>query len=240
MNKETSKLTQITDRYNNQSYLKANSQWHADDAPWKAAFIHKILHDANIRPNSIAEVGCGSGEILVNMVNKWPDAHYDGYELSSDAYAICKLKESSQLRFHQVDPVLLGQHYDLLLCIDVFEHVEDYIGFLRGIRKLAEWKVFHIPLEMHVNALFRDGFERSRETVGHIHYFSSETALATLREAGYEIIAHEFTAAFNSDGQLMRGGRTALMRLPRRLLFSISPNFLSKSLGGCSLLVLAR
>jgi len=161
--------------------------------------------------------------------------------IQEDAYAICKQKETGNLRFHLADPVEAGQTYDLMLCMDVFEHIEDYLGFLRRIRSIATWKVFHIPLEMHVNAVFRDGFTRARNAVGHLHYFSAETAIAALRDAGYEIVGQEFTAAFASDGQVLRGGgAAALMRLPRRLLFSWSPNFLSKTLGGCSLLVLAR
>ncbi|MEW6037071.1 MAG: class I SAM-dependent methyltransferase [Pseudomonadota bacterium] len=229
----------ITERYNDRTYLEINSQWHSEDSLWKAAQIQRILHKANVQPTTIADVGCGAGEILVNLAKAWPAARLDGYELSQDAYAICKPKESGNLRFHLADLAEAGQTYDLALCIDVFEHVENYLEFLRRLRGVATWKVFHIPLEMHVNALFLGGFLRARSMVGHLHYFSSETALATLRDAGYEIVAHEFTAAFASDGQMARGGAAALMRLPRRLLFSLSPDFLSKTLGGCSLLVLA-
>lgn len=232
--------TSITDRYNDRTYLENNSQWHSEDSPWKAAHILRMLNQAHIQPNTVADFGCGAGDILVNLAKAWPHAQLDGYELSLDAYAICKSKELGNLRFHNADPIETGRTYDLMLCIDVFEHVENYIEFLRRLRGVATWKVFHIPLDMHVNALFRGGFQRARESVGHIHYFSRETALATLRDAGYEIMAHEFTAAFASDGQLARGGMAAVVRLPRRLLYTLSPNFLSKTLGGCSLLVLAK
>lgn len=230
----------IGDRYNDNTYLAANADWHAADSPWKAQLILDMLRRHRVEPGTLAEVGCGSGEILVNLARSLPETQFAGFDLSNDAYAICKPKEHDRLHFKLEDVAVSGEHFDVLTIIDVFEHVEDYFGFLRSIKPVADWHVFHIPLEVHASALLRGGFLKARAQVGHLHFFTAETALAALKDTGYEIVGHEFTSAFDPGSGARKPLRTRLAWLPRRLLWSLSPNLLSKSLGGCSLLVLAR
>lgn len=40
--------------------------------------------------------------------------------------------------------------WDLVLVLDVFEHVDDYLGFLRGLSRIARNIIFHIPLDISV------------------------------------------------------------------------------------------
>ena len=60
---------------------------------------------------------------------------------------------------------------DVLLVIDVFEHVKDYINFLSRCKNLAKFKVYHIPLDIHVSSVVRDNFNNLRRESGYIHYF---------------------------------------------------------------------
>ena len=50
-----------------------NPNWHAEDSPWKADQIIKIL-DRNQLPKlkTVVEIGCGVGEILKQFQNKLP------------------------------------------------------------------------------------------------------------------------------------------------------------------------
>jgi hypothetical protein len=60
---------------------------------------------------------------------------FSGYEISPQAFEICKKKERQNLRYFLRD--LLDDNeavFELVLAIDVFEHIEDYIGFLRKLR----------------------------------------------------------------------------------------------------------
>jgi hypothetical protein len=78
----------------------------------------------------------------------------------------------------------------------------------------------------------------ARDKVGHLHYFSKETALATIRDSGQEIIDFAYT-----NGNIEAPDRsisTKLMNIPRALLFPIAPDLLVKMIGGYSLLVLAK
>jgi len=169
-----------------------------------------------------------------------PGARFDGYEVSPQAFELCKGKESGKLGFHLANVAELDVFYDCLLCIDVLEHVEDYIGFVKSIKGKAGFKIFHIPLDISVSSILFSSMMRARQSVGHLHYFTRDTALATLRDAGYEIVDSYYTAPFKGDGFKARSLKEAIARLPRRLLFSVAPGLEALLLGGCSYLVLAR
>ena len=98
--------------------------------------------------------------------------------------------------------------------------------------------VFHIPLDMNTQMVLRgEPIRRVRRSVGHIHYYSKDTALAALEDTGYEIAEHRYTAAANERSPLLR---SKLMRIPRSVLFGISQDFAARLLGGYSLIVLAK
>jgi hypothetical protein len=125
------------------------------------------------------------------------------------------------------------------MAIDVFEHVPDYIGFLRSLRDRAIYKLFHIPLDMSVQMLLRPGlFGRVREDLGHIHYFSKESALDTLKDCGYDVIDWDYTHWSRELAKLPL--RTRLANVPRALFGSINPDLAVRLFGGASMMVLTR
>ena len=155
-----------------------------------------------------------------------------------EAWQKCSAKSRERLVFLHQTAESLTETFDLVLLLDVFEHVEDYMGFLRSLRRLGRKFIFHIPLDMTVQMVLRDEpVMRVRKTVGHLHYFSRNTALATLRDTGYEVedwfYSDTRTAAYRSWGQ-------RLLKLPRRMLMKMAPDFAVRLLGGNPLTVLAR
>jgi len=229
-----------TTMYLDGEYAQRNPGWHAEDSPWKAAHIASMLDRHRILPTRLCEVGCGAGEILVELSRRYPaPARFTGYEISPQAYAICSAKASQRMAFVHGSPFEgSSQRFDVALAIDVFEHVEDYIGFLRQLRDLAQYKVLHIPLDLSVQTVLRGApLQRVREIVGHLHYYTKETALATLQHAGYRVIDHRYTA--HSVELPGRGWKASVARMPRRLMYALNADFAVRVLGGYSLLVLA-
>ncbi len=55
------------ERYNDGSYFAKHPTWDAEHSGWKAKNIKKILTKNNIDANKICEVGCGAGEILLEL-----------------------------------------------------------------------------------------------------------------------------------------------------------------------------
>ena len=231
----------MTKIYEDGTYYENNPNWHEEDSPWNAKQIDKIIKANSLMPEKICEVGCGAGQILVELSKKFNDkTQFFGYEISPQAYEICSKKSNDNLIFEFSN--LLEEtevFFDIVMAIDVFEHVEDYLNFLRQFKKRAEFKIFHIPLDLSVQSVLRsEPIIKARKSVGHIHYFTKEIALEALADTGYEVIDTIYTA---SSLELPNRTWTArLMSLPRKILFSLNEDFAVRLLGGYSLLVLAK
>lgn len=229
--------------YEDGKYLDLTKTWHAEDSHWKAEQIFKIISRNQLHPYSIAEVGCGAGGILQSLheMDYLKEVEFSGYDISPQAIELAKSKSTTNISFFNKDLLQEDQiHFDLLLVIDVFEHVEDYIGFLKKCRTIAEYKVFHIPLDIHVSSVIRNSFIKGRYSIGHLHYFTAESALATLKDTEYEIVDTFFT---NHSFGLFRQHpsiKKAVANIPRWLFSKMSVALSARLFGGYSLLVLAR
>lgn len=223
----------------NGEYLKNNPTWHIEDSPWKAKQILKIVSRNKLEPLSVAEIGCGAGEILNQLQMSFSNSvSFTGFDISPDAIKFAKKKENKGLLFKNENILEKDCFFDLLLMIDVFEHVENYLGFLRACKAKSKNAIFHIPLDISVNGILRNKLMDSRKSVGHLHYFTKETALATLTDSGYEIIDFFYTSGSIELPRKTLKSRFAV--LPRKLLFKINPDLAAKLFGGFSLMVLAR
>ena len=230
-------MTQI---YSDGTYLENNPTWHEEHSSWKARQIQKIIEKNALNFNKICEVGCGAGEILNQLSEQYEGKKFYGYEISPQAFDLCKNKSKTDLTFFLEDLLAENtQYFDIVMAIDVFEHVDDYLGFLRRLKAKAEYKIFHIPLDLSVQTVLRSSeIVARRKLVGHIHYFTKETALETLKYTGYEIVDYFYTAS--SLELPNRGWKANLLKIPRKFAFSVNKDLGVRLLGGCSLLVLAR
>lgn len=229
----------MTSIYTDGSYLRNNPHWHAEDSTWKADHIADILERNAIAPGTVCEIGCGAGDILAHLSKRLPsNTRLVGYEISPDAHAICSPKAWGNLRYRLGDPLEETETFDVVMAIDVFEHVEDYFAFLRKLRGKGRYTVFHIPLELSAWMVGRgQPLLYQRRSVGHLHHFSKETALATLEDTGYRIIDHCYTSGRT---ELATGWKTRLLKWPRKALYGVDHDVAARTLGGYSLLVLAE
>ncbi len=226
--------------YDDGTYLANNPNWHQEHSAWKAQQIARILARNSIVPATVCEVGCGAGEIL-NVLSRSLGGTIDfrGYEISPQAFEICRQKEGPNLHFLLAD--LLADEvaqFDVAMAIDVFEHIEDYYGFLRKFRAKGTYKVFHIPLDLSVQTVLRGAPLTTLHTsVGHLHFFTKELAMAALGDAGYQIVDWFYT---KGSLELPPSWKARLLQLPRRISFSLNEKWTVRILGGFSLLVLAK
>jgi SAM-dependent methyltransferase len=223
------------------TYIDNNPSWHEEHSPWKARKIRDIINRNSLIPKRICEVGCGAGEILNQLSLQYDgNVKFFGYEISPQAFALCSRKSKTNLVFNLHDLLKDDDAYfDIVMAIDVFEHVEDYFGFLRKLREKAEYKIFHIPLDLSVQTVLRSSpIIKGRKAVGHIHYFTKEIALEALKDTGYQVIDYFYTGG--SLELPNRGWKAYLLKIPRKLAFSVSKDLAVRLLGGYSLMVLAK
>ena len=229
------------DMYTDGDYLKNNPTWDVEDAPWKADLIIRMMQKHQIEPRTICEVGCGCGEILRQLQLKLSaTTKLTGYEISPQAYELCKERSNDRLCFYLKNYCdELDNSCDLILLIDLIEHLEDYFQFLRDINSKSQYKILHIPLEMFILAVFHQQFLLGqKKKVGHLHFFTKDLALQMLRDLGYEIMDYSYTAGCSLPRDF--GVKDRLLKIPRRLLFPIAPDITVRVFGGYSLLVLVK
>lgn len=181
------------------------------------------------------EIGCGAGGILAELQQRLPaGTQFTGFEVSPQAHELSKRFEGDNLRFKLGDAFESGERADLVLVMDVIEHVEDCFAFLRKVKGMGDHKLYHIPLDVTCSATLRDSYLTAWRQVGHIHVFSRNLALESLRLTGHEILDHFYTPGALHIG---RGWRAFLGNIPRRIL---PESLAARLVGGYSLMVLAR
>jgi cyclopropane fatty-acyl-phospholipid synthase-like methyltransferase len=230
----------MKEMYEGDLYAQKNPTWHEEDAPWKAGHIERMIKRNNLPCQRICEIGCGTGDILLSLGKAFPGAHLSGYEISPAAFNRAARKQTGNTKFYLKD--LLAEddlNFDLVLAIDVIEHVEDYISFIKKLKPFGTFKIFHIPLDLSAQSILRAWpIADLRRNVGHIHYFFKQSALATLEDCGYTIVDHCYTASrLELPNQALS---SRLMRLPRRRMFAVNADLAVRLLGGYSLMVVAK
>lgn len=111
--------------------------------------------------------------------------------------------------------------------------------FLENCVKRVLIRYFNIPLDISVQTVLRGSpILKVRQEVGHIHYFTKETAIATLIDTDYEIIDYFYTAA--SLDLPAKSIKSLLAKLPRKVMYKLNKNLTVRFLGGFSLMVLTK
>jgi len=228
-------------KYLDGEYLVNNPSWDREDSPWKAAQVSNILKSNLITPNSICEVGCGSGDVLECLGNLFPKSDLFGFDISPQAASFWEPNKCvSRVRFtlgdfHTLNTVV----YDVLLLLDVIEHVRDPFTFLENMRSHAQKFVLHIPLDLSAFSVMRSTpLLRARRQVGHLHSYTKDLALETLKDCGFSVLDWRYTdACLNMPNRSLK---TKLSRWPRKVFYALNKDFGVSLLGGNTLIVLAE
>jgi 2-polyprenyl-3-methyl-5-hydroxy-6-metoxy-1,4-benzoquinol methylase len=231
----------VTDsgRYTGGAYLERNPTWHVEDSVWKADQVERLLAaHPEVERRTVAEVGCGAGEILRSLHDRWPDAELVGYEVSPHAHELAASRAADRLSFRLADATEEPMQVDLLLLMDVVEHVDDPLAFLRALARRCRHAVLHIPLDMTLLAVARPHHLMvARRDTGHLHYFVKETALETVRDGGFEVVDWRYTEV---ERRRNASRKQRVLDATRRLVSRVDRDLAVRLAGGASLLVLAR
>jgi len=228
--------------YTSGAYLENNPDWHQEGSKWKANLVFDFIKKFNIPAAQVVEVGCGAGEILAQLAKLLgPATVLKGYDISPQAIQIASKKETEQLHFFTGDySKIYSDKVDLILVIDVIEHVDDIYSFLRAVRPAGRNFIFHIPLDLSCRTILKPHVMlQQRTSVGHIHYFTEETALWLLRDTGYTV---EHLIYTKPEIDLASAGsiKQWLKKTLRRFSYALNKQLSVKLWGGYSLLLYCK
>jgi SAM-dependent methyltransferase len=129
---------------------------------------------------TILDVGCGSGDNLESLATQ---KRYEltGVDVSPEALAIARQRvPGAQLGILNVERDVLPAQFDLVISLQVIEHLVDDVAALRNMAKMAR----HYMLVATMQGRMR----RSELAIGHIRNYSEIELRRKLELAGLEIV----------------------------------------------------
>jgi SAM-dependent methyltransferase len=228
--------------YTSDVYINNNPTWDDEGTAWKAGIIHGLLQMNGITPETIVEVGCGAGGILRELADMDTTIqHLTGYDISRAAIELAAQKKKDRVAYFHSDFINSKEPGgDVLLVIDVIEHIDDFYGFLNKLKNRSKHVVFHVPLDLSCrNILKPHTMLLQRKLVGHLHYFSKEMVEWVLQDTGFTIIDWIYTKP-EIDTQKASSLKAVIKKLLRRVSFAINKDWSAKMWGGYSMMILAK
>jgi SAM-dependent methyltransferase len=165
-------------------------RWRALGARSKADHVHTLLDRAGVDPNSIVEIGCGSGDVLAELHRRGLSPVLDGFELSHRAAEIARSRNVAR-RVEPFDGLHVpadDDEYDLAVLTHVIEHVPDPLPLLREAARVAPHVIVEVPLEDNRSAR-RPAKRQLAEAAGHLRALNRSDIRRLVSEA--EMIVRE-------------------------------------------------
>jgi SAM-dependent methyltransferase len=168
--------------------VEADYNWKA--SVWKWDHLEKLIR-RHLEPQSVLEFGCGSGEMLALARSSFPSAELVGMDLSQRMIAMAKERLGSAVVRQGSEEALeaWGPPVDLVLGIDVLEHVVDPVRLARAMGQAGRIVALKIPLERRI---IRLGIRAPRVGIehlsGHLHFWTLAESRRLLRAAGLHIL----------------------------------------------------
>lgn len=205
------------------NYGARHPHWHAADAEAKAKAVVRLVRQSGSTPRSVLDVGCGPGFVMDALAARWPGAELVGVEPSPIPAGRPDIHQGT-LEDH---PELRAE---LVCALDVMEHTEDDVAFLRSLSQRGSWVILRIPLDISLVDGLTGRTQAHRHTYGHRFAYTRRRALERVSSAGLEVVDDAYHA-------MAHGGRLSGLRAwgSRRW-----PHLTYRLLGGASLMVLAR
>ncbi|MBS1841448.1 MAG: methylase [Acidobacteria bacterium] len=166
-----------------------------------------------------------------------PYVRFWGWDVAPAAIEMAMTRENEMLQFGLADfGEIETPELDLLLALEVVDHVENYLGFLRMLKSRAALKLFSFSLDISVQSALRAGaFLQRRDAHHHLHHFNREIAISALEYTGFKILDWQLVPSLPGASKL-----ATLAKPIRSSLFALAPEFTVRLLGGYSLLVVAE
>jgi SAM-dependent methyltransferase len=150
-------------------------------------------------PGRVLEVGCGEGVVIEFLSTRVPGTRVDGVELDAAALARGRIRcpGASLLQADAYELPFRSRSYDLVVCLEVLEHLPDPHRALREIRRVSRGgcllSVPHEPFFRIGNALRGKNLARLGNPVDHVQHWGARDFVGF---CGRELAVRSATRAF--------------------------------------------
>jgi SAM-dependent methyltransferase len=204
-------------------------------------YIKKLIRPLQFR--SVLDVGCGQGSLLEELIGEFPGIEPHGVDLSPAGLEIARRRvPNGEFATLDLTHGTTGRTYDLLICSEVLEHIEDDVTAMKNLRSMCAGYLVVTTVQGRMRR-----FEP--EAVGHVRNYARGELVTKLRAAGFAVVKDvswgfplysplyrnllELTGARGTTGQFGGGRRI----LSSALYYAF---FLNLPIWGDEIFVLAR
>jgi trans-aconitate methyltransferase len=184
-----------------EEYLKLNKDLHDSDFYKKSQAVLHIL-PSDFRPDSVIDIACGSGKITMEVSKKLGIRKTTGIDISHKIIEIAKQNDVDRIgnwvTINIFDYKESG--YDLVLAIDIVEHVEEDKEILNKIASLGSLAVIKVPIEdnsvnrfiMWITRKKINPWKETEAHYGHVHHYSLNSFIELIEESDLQIVKTEY------------------------------------------------
>jgi hypothetical protein len=159
------------------------------------------LRDLNIK--SAVDFGCGYGKVLHDFYNKMKLDKAYGFDVSENGINYAQQNyATSSLQFHKLSTFdisentqfiksIVGSGVDVILLVDMLEHIPDCINFMIYLSKMTKYFIVLLPIEENMinNYFVRKIYPSTKQYNGHLREFNANSVYYFIRKIGLTPIA---------------------------------------------------
>lgn len=165
------------------SDLKGSHAFHPGNR-FRYRTIVRELRRLDLNPKDIVDCGCGDGSLICSLRELYPDSALYGMDVADN---VPVNRAQIGIHFRQLD---LGRRvaddltnrFDLLVCSEVIEHVDDDRCVIENLIAMAR------PGATIMLTTQRGRIYRTEQYLGHLRHYKTEYLCEKLNRAGAEIV----------------------------------------------------
>ena len=192
------------EKYRNNASFQV--EWLRRGAIQKADSIETLLARHKITPDSILELGCGSGAVIGEIQRRGLASRCYGVDFSEHAISLMaslypKVHGKTADVTRMPNPFNI-EAFDVVVVSHTIEHLENPHAFLQAIKQIGfKYMIAEVPLENllfgKLKSIFQD---RGNNSAGHVQFFTRKSFRELLRRAKHQIIDERLYApVFSKD-----------------------------------------
>ena len=154
---------------------------------WEVArfeFVRKLIAENMPSPESVADIGCGDCFVLQSLAKYFPDSKFTGIDTALTENMMEKLTPLAEnVTLYRELAHIPEEKTNLLLLLDVLEHVSDEKSFLHSLYKFLDKKSKIIVTVPAFQALFTD----HDRYLKHYRRYNRKELVRVLENAGLKV-----------------------------------------------------